>query len=89
MTTADPDAAAWRLDQEFFRAVEDYEVSHPGGDRGILDSIVDAIDKGQDLLAVIPDSPVPVQSLVKALSGLVKLGIVRHGSYIPGLLFAL
>ena len=42
----------------------------------VLDSICVGIDKGRDLVELIPDSPLPARSLVKALSYIVKLGTV-------------
>jgi hypothetical protein len=42
----------------------------------VFDNICVAIDNGKDIIELIPDSPFPARSLVKALGYLVKLGTV-------------
>jgi hypothetical protein len=42
----------------------------------VFDNICTGIDNGKDLVELIPDSPFPGRSLVKAIGYLVKLGTV-------------
>lgn len=70
---------SWELNPKFFNAMSHWTVSHPETtlDR-VLDNICDGIDNGKDLVDLIPDSPFPARSLVKALGYLVKFGTVRR-----------
>jgi hypothetical protein len=69
----------WELDPKFFKAMSRWTIDHPETtlDR-VLDNICAGIDKGTDLVDLIPNSPFPACSLVKALGYLVKLGAVSH-----------
>jgi hypothetical protein len=69
----------WELDPKFFKAMSRWTVDHPETtlDR-VLDNICVGIENGKDLLELIPDSPFPARSLIKALGYLVKLGTVRR-----------
>ena len=70
---------SWELDPDFFRALTQWTINHPDTTLdGVLKNVCDAIDRGKDLLEVIPDAPFPARSLVKALGCLVKLGTVSH-----------
>jgi hypothetical protein len=68
---------SWELDPEFFKAMSRWTIKHPETtlDR-VLDDICVGIDKGKDLVELIPDAPFPARSLVKALGYLIKLGAV-------------
>jgi hypothetical protein len=74
---------SWELDPEFFKAMSRWTIEHPETtlDR-VLDNICVGIDNGRDLLELIPDSPFPARSLVKALGYLVKLGTVGHFGFV-------
>jgi hypothetical protein len=70
---------SWELNPKFFTALTRWTIDHPDTTLdGVLKNVCDAIDRGRDLLEVIPDAPFPARSLVKALGCLVKLGAVRH-----------
>ena len=68
----------WKLDEDFFRAMICWNLTHPDRklDR-VLDNICLAIDSSKALFDVIPDNPFPARGLVLALAHLVKLGTVR------------
>ena len=60
-------------------AMSRWTIDHPETalDR-VLDNICAGIDNGKDLVELIPDSPFPARSLVKALGYLMKLGTVSY-----------
>jgi hypothetical protein len=68
----------WELDPEFFAAMSRWTIEHPEStlDR-ILDRLCTAIENGQPLLELIPDSPFPARSLIKGITHLLQLGRVR------------
>jgi len=44
----------------------------------IINGICTSIDQHKDLFEVIPDGPIPIRGLVKALAHLMKLGAVNY-----------
>jgi hypothetical protein len=68
----------WELNPEFFAAMSRWTIDHPEStlDR-ILDRLCTAIDNGQPLLDLVPDSPFPARSLIKGIAHLLQLGRVR------------
>jgi hypothetical protein len=76
-TTSTPQIDPWELDAAFFATLSQWTLEHPESslDR-LLDKICVGIDRGKELLELIPDSPFPARGLLKALFHLVKLGTV-------------
>jgi hypothetical protein len=68
----------WELNPEFFAAMSRWTIDHPEStlDR-ILDRLCTAIENGQPLLELIPDSPFPARSLIKGIAHLLQLGRVH------------
>jgi hypothetical protein len=68
---------SWELDPKFFKALSQWTIDNPDT---MLDHILDktcvAIDHGRDFLELVPDTPFPVRSLLKALCHVVQLGVV-------------
>jgi hypothetical protein len=77
--SAPPPWDPWELDPEFFAAMSQWTIDHPEStlDR-ILDRLCSAIENGQPLLDLIPDSPFPAHSLIKGITHLLQLGRVRE-----------
>jgi hypothetical protein len=63
---------------EFFGAVSRWTIDHPEStlDR-ILDRLCTAVENGQPLLDLVPDSPFPARSLIKGIAHLLQLDRVR------------
>jgi len=76
--TSPPPWDPWELNPEFFAAMSWWTIDHPEStlDR-ILDRLCTAIENGQPLLDLIPDSPFPARSLIKGITHLLQLGRVR------------
>ena len=69
----------WELDPEFFAAMTRWTIEHPESTLDkILDGLCTAIENGQPLLDLIPDSPFPARSLIKGITHLLQLGRVRY-----------
>lgn len=70
---------AWELDEDFFKALSHWTLSHPDTslDR-IFKRISAGIDANRDLFAMIPDQPFPARSLVTAVAHLFTLGVVGY-----------
>jgi len=68
----------WELNSEFFAAMSRWTIDHPEStlDR-ILDRLCTAVENGQPLLELVPDSPFPARSLIKGIAHLLQLGSVR------------
>lgn len=78
MSSPAPPWEAWKLDEEFLGALVRWTITN--GDNAldrILERICSAIDNSEKIIEVIPDSPFPARSLVKALGQLIKLGTVH------------
>lgn len=75
--SASPPWDPWELNPEFFAAMSRWTISHPEStlDR-ILDKLCIAIENGQPLLELIPDSPFPARGLIKGIIHLLQLGRV-------------
>jgi hypothetical protein len=68
---------SWELDSNFFKAMTRWTIDHPETTlHHVLDNMCVGIGNGKDLLELIPDSPFPARSLIKAIGYLVKLGTV-------------
>jgi hypothetical protein len=68
----------WELDSEFFAAMSQWTIDNPETTLNrVFDAMCTGIENGQPLLELIPDSPFPARSLVKALGYLLTLGRVR------------
>ncbi|KAG6915376.1 hypothetical protein DXG01_011777 [Tephrocybe rancida] len=65
----------WELDAAFLSALNEWNIKNPESNlERVLGTASVAIDQAKDIMDVIPDSPFPARSLVRALLQLVKLG---------------
>jgi hypothetical protein len=77
ISRVDPPWDSWELDPEFFKALSEWTLENPDTSlNSLLDNICVGIDRGRDLLELVPDYPFPARSLLCALGTLVKLGAV-------------
>jgi hypothetical protein len=74
-----PARATWDLDPMFFEALSRWMLDSPKSKVDqVLQQIFDEVGNCTALLDIIPDSPFPVHTLVKALAGPVKVSMVCH-----------
>jgi hypothetical protein len=67
----------WELNPEFFAAMSRWTIDHPESTLDkILDRLCTAVENGQPLLELIPDSPFPARSLIRGIAHLLQLGRV-------------
>ena len=70
---------AWDLDPAFFEALSRWTLDNPKSNSDqVLQQIFDGVGNCTALLDIIPDSPFPVRTLVRALASLVKASMVYH-----------
>jgi hypothetical protein len=86
MVALPPPWNSWSLDKQFFGSLCRWTIQNPGNSlTQVLDKIINGINTTKDLRSLIPDAPLPAQSLVEALLSLLKLGIVSFSVIAPRL----
>jgi len=72
---------SWSLDPDFYADLRDWNQRHPGNklDR-LLADITARIDTVKAYFDLIPDTPIPVRSLVKSVTYLIELSTVCSAS---------
>src|ERR1700729_382633 len=74
-----PARMAWDLDPAFFEALSRWTLDNPKSNSDqVLQQIFDGVGNCTALLDIIPDSPFPGRTLVRALASLVKASMVCH-----------
>jgi hypothetical protein len=69
----------WDLNPSFFEGLSRWTLDNPESNSDqVLQQIFDRVGNCTALLDIIPDSPFPVRTLVRALASLVKAGMVCH-----------
>jgi hypothetical protein len=79
--TVEPDWEAWNIDGDAITQLREWGTAHGNSNWLKLAEKIDQSLKSKTIDTLkdfIPDSPFPAKTLVKALLGLVQLGIVRH-----------
>jgi hypothetical protein len=73
-----PPWGTWSLDAQFLADLNTWTAEHPAKNnlRTVLKAISNAIDRSEDWLECIPDSPFPAESLLAALAALLNFGVV-------------
>jgi len=67
----------WKLDEKFFRNMEEWKDRHPESTLlKVMDKVNDAVTKNLPFTELVPDAPFPARGLVKALAHLLSLGVV-------------
>ncbi|KAJ7195989.1 hypothetical protein C8J57DRAFT_1421250 [Mycena rebaudengoi] len=72
-----PPWGTWSLDAQFLADLNTWTAEHPAKNnlRTVLKAISNAIDRSEDWLEYIPDSPFPAESLLAALAALLNFGV--------------
>ncbi|KAF7980316.1 hypothetical protein HWV62_39116 [Athelia sp. TMB] len=67
---------SWELDPKFFKTLSIWTLTHPESSLDkIMDNVCTALESGDSVLQLIPDSPFPARSLIQALTYVLRLGI--------------
>ncbi|KAG5638978.1 hypothetical protein H0H81_008198 [Sphagnurus paluster] len=68
--------ANWKLDQKFLKDLSEWSSNNPDTRLNkVFETVCAGLESGKDLIATIPNSPFPAQSLVTGLAYLFKLGM--------------